>query len=78
MSNFSSPTVLSIGAVARHFGCAAWQVRRLFERDLLPAAPRIGRYRVVATSDLPLVQQALHQAGYLPGLPTTRPAPRLE
>ena len=57
---------LTIGAVARHFGCRTWQVRRLFERGLLPQAPRVGAYRVVAAGDLPAVEEALRQAGYLP------------
>jgi DNA-binding transcriptional MerR regulator len=55
----------TIGAVARHFGCHAWQVRRLFERGLLPEAPRVGAYRVIAAADLPRVEKALRQAGYL-------------
>lgn len=57
---------LTIGRVAEHFGCQKWQVRRLFERDLLPQAPRIGAYRVIAVSDLPCVEKTLRQAGYLP------------
>jgi DNA-binding transcriptional MerR regulator len=56
---------LTIGDVAKHFGCQAWQVRRLFERGLLPQAPRVGAYRVVAAADLPLVEAALRRAGYL-------------
>jgi hypothetical protein len=57
---------LTIGAAARHFGCRPWQIRRLFERELLPAAPRVGAYRVIAVEDLPKVEAALRQAGYLP------------
>ena len=57
---------LTIGAVAKHFGCPAWQVRRLFERGLLPQAPRVGAYRVIANNDLPVVGEALRRAGYLP------------
>jgi hypothetical protein len=57
--------VLSTSEVARHFGCRAWQVRRLFERGLLPPAQRIGRYRYVAVSDLQAVEGALARAGYI-------------
>jgi hypothetical protein len=46
-------TVLADGAVARRYGVGPWQVRRLFERGLLPPAPRIGAYRVIAGADLP-------------------------
>jgi DNA-binding transcriptional MerR regulator len=63
----SDPTALTIGDVARRFGCAAWMVRRLFERGLLPPAPRVGVYRVISAGDLPLVERALREAGYLPG-----------
>jgi hypothetical protein len=63
--SLSDPSFLTIGAIARHFGCATWQVRRLFERGLLPLAARVGQYRVVSTENLPAVQQALERAGYL-------------
>jgi DNA-binding transcriptional MerR regulator len=62
----NTTNVLTIGTVARRFGVPAWQVRRLFERGLLPPAVRVGAYRVVAEADLPRVEQALRQAGYLP------------
>jgi hypothetical protein len=52
--------------LARRYGCPAWRVRRLFERGLLPPAPRVGAYRVIAVGDLPLVEQALRAADYLP------------
>jgi hypothetical protein len=51
----TNPSVLTIGDLARKFNCPAWQVRRLFERGLLPPATRVGPYRVVAASDLPPV-----------------------
>lgn len=57
---------LTIGAVASRYGCCAWQVRRFFERNLLPPAARLGAYRVIAAADLPLVEKALREAGYLP------------
>jgi hypothetical protein len=66
-------TVMSTGELARHFGCAAWQVRRLYERGLLPPAQRIGRYRYVAVADLPAVGAALARAGYTPHHPTDNP-----
>jgi DNA-binding transcriptional MerR regulator len=65
VSTLTHPFV-TIGAAARRLGCPAWKVRRLFERGLLPPAPRIGAYRVIAEDDLPNVEQALRRAGYLP------------
>jgi DNA-binding transcriptional MerR regulator len=58
-------TPLTIGEVAGRFGVAAWQVRRLFERGILPPADRVGPYRVIEPADLPKVGAALRQAGYL-------------
>jgi hypothetical protein len=52
--------------VARHYGVEPWQVRRLFERGLLPEAHRVGAYRVIAVDDLPQVEAVLKAAGYLP------------
>jgi hypothetical protein len=57
---------LTVGAVAKHFGCCPWQVRRLFERRILPPATRMGAYRVVPSRDLPAIRRALQEAGYLP------------
>jgi hypothetical protein len=57
---------LTIGAVAKANGVAPWQVRRLFERGILPEPPRMGCYRVLLPEDLPRVREALRQAGYLP------------
>jgi hypothetical protein len=68
MESDMNDTVMSTGALARHFGCASWQVRRLFERGLLPPAQRVGQYRYVAAADLAAVEEALARAGY------TRPA----
>jgi DNA-binding transcriptional MerR regulator len=56
----------TLGAVARRYGVPVWQVRRLFERHLLPEPARIGNYRVVPSADLEKVEQALRDAGYLP------------
>jgi len=58
-------TYLTLGDVADRFGVRIWQVRRLFERELLPPASRIGMYRVIAERDLPKVEAALRKAGYL-------------
>jgi DNA-binding transcriptional MerR regulator len=60
----SQTRYLTVGTVARLYGCRAWQIRRLFERGLLPPAPRVGAYRVIAIDDLPAVEQALKRAGY--------------
>jgi DNA-binding transcriptional MerR regulator len=59
-------TPLTIGAVAQRYGVPSWQIRRLFERGFLPPAARVGTYRVISLSDLPRVEKALREAGYLP------------
>jgi hypothetical protein len=58
-------THLTIGAVAAHYGVPPWQVRRLYERQLLNEPQRAGRYRLIARGDLPRVGAALRRAGYL-------------
>jgi DNA-binding transcriptional MerR regulator len=64
--SFPETDIITLGVVARHYGCKPWQVRRLFERGLLPPARRVGAYRIVSTDELPRVEQALRDAGYLP------------
>ena len=63
----TTSSLLTLGPVARLYGCPTWKVRRLFERGLLPPAARVGLYRVVALEDLPTVEEALREAGYLQG-----------
>jgi hypothetical protein len=65
--NSSNCRLLTVGDAARRLGCRAWQVRRLFERGLLPPPPRVGAYRVIPVADLKWVEAALKQVGYLPG-----------
>jgi DNA-binding transcriptional MerR regulator len=60
------PRYYAIGAIARHFGCHAWQVRRAIERKILDEPSRVGAYRVFTVEDLPRVETALRMAGYLP------------
>lgn len=54
-----------LGDVATHFGAQSWQVARLFKRGLLPEPERLGRARVVREEDLPAIEAALRQTGYL-------------
>lgn len=62
------PQVLIVGEVARRLGVKPWQVRRVVERGLVPEPTRIGAYRAFAESDLPALDAALRQAGYLADL----------
>ncbi len=56
---------LSLADVARELSAPPWAVRKLFERELLPEPPRVGRLRVFYASDLPVIRRALVKAGYL-------------
>jgi hypothetical protein len=56
----------TLGDIARHHDRPVWMVRRVFERGLLPEPARIGGYRVVPLTDVPLVEAAMRRAGYLP------------
>src|SRR5262249_9149978 len=51
-----APEVMSIGAVAARCGVAAWQVRNLFRRSLLPEPPRGGPFRIFSETDLPAIE----------------------
>jgi hypothetical protein len=55
----------TIGQLAKRFGCQTWQVGRLFERRLLPEPMRIAGNRVIRADELPAVEQALEQCGYI-------------
>lgn len=59
------PLLLTMGDIARRFGCQPWQVRRIYERGILPPAERVGQNRVVRAEDVPSVEAALRSAGYL-------------
>jgi hypothetical protein len=63
---FTPPSHLSTGQVAAYFGLPPWMVARLFERHLLDEPPRLARQRMIPVADLPRIEQALKQAGYLP------------
>ena len=56
---------LTIGTVAERFGVEAWKVRKLYQAGDLPPAHRMGCYRVVLESQLPLIESALRARGYL-------------
>jgi DNA-binding transcriptional MerR regulator len=56
---------MTIGAVAEHFGCRPWQVRRLYESGRLPPAARVGAYRIIDPADLPRIETELLKAGYI-------------
>jgi hypothetical protein len=56
---------LTLGSVARRYGLSVWQVRRIYERGLMPPAARAGMYRIVTEGQLPAIEAALRQAGYL-------------
>jgi DNA-binding transcriptional MerR regulator len=61
-----SEIIYTVGQIAARYGVPAWKVRRLFERGLVPQATRVGAYRVVPASELPVIEEALRRAGYLP------------
>jgi len=59
--------VMTLGDVARELGIQLWQVRRLYERGLLPEPPRVAGARVVRREELAKIEAALKEAGYLAG-----------
>jgi DNA-binding transcriptional MerR regulator len=62
----TTPEPLSIGAIAKRYGVSTWKVRSLFLTGLLPEPRRFGPHRIFFTTDLPKIEAALRQRGYLP------------
>lgn len=59
------PPLLTMGQIARRYGCTQRNVRTLFLRGLLPEPARVGAYRVVPVEQLDQVEAALRKAGYI-------------
>jgi hypothetical protein len=60
----AQPIFLSATEAARQLRCPVWQIRKIFDRGLLPQPPRLGPYRVILPEDLPRIADALVRAGY--------------
>ncbi len=67
----SETAMLTLGDVARRYGLRTWKVRRLYEDGRLEEPGRLGIYRVVSVADLPRIERALIDAGYLCGQAAT-------
>lgn len=57
--------ILTLGEVADQLGCRLWQVRRLYERGLVPPAMRVRGMRVIYEEQMPAIKMELQKAGYL-------------
>lgn len=58
---------LALGDLAKRYpGLQVWQIRRLYERGILPEPPRIAGMRVIPVEDVLKTVVALRKAGYLP------------
>ena len=58
-------TQFTLGDIGRRYGLPIWKVRRVFERGFLPEPARVGAYRVLTEDDIPDLERALVQLGYL-------------
>ena len=58
--------LLTLGQVGDHYRIQGWKVARLFDRGILPPPRKVGVYRVVSRDQLPVIEEALRRAGYLP------------
>jgi DNA-binding transcriptional MerR regulator len=63
--NLATSPFLAAGDVARILGVPPWVIRRMFERGLLPEAPRFRTYRIFTEADVPRIRDALVRHGYL-------------
>ena len=66
------PDMMTTADVARLFcergyPLKPWQVRRIYESGrVAEPAVRMGAYRIIRPCDLPYLEAALREAGYLP------------
>ena len=65
---------MMIGQVARYFGEAAPVIRRIANKALGDNQQRVQHFRVFYSEDLPVLEQALREEGYLENW--TRPRPK--
>ena len=57
---------LTLGALAKRYpGLQVWQIRRLYERGILPEPPRVAGLRIIPIEDVAKTVAALQRAGYL-------------
>jgi hypothetical protein len=69
--------LLTLGAVAEHFGVQLWMVQKVYEQrarkgEPLPVRQRAGLMRLVGKSDLPKIKAALVEAGRIDPHGSTR------
>jgi hypothetical protein len=56
---------LTISEASLSIGIEPWQLRRLYNRQLVPEPARYGNNRVVKPDDLPGLRRAAKSVGYL-------------
>jgi hypothetical protein len=65
MDSVASKPFMTVTEAGARLGVPGWVVRRLFERKLLPEPQRAGERRIIIEEDLPVLEKALRQHGYL-------------
>jgi hypothetical protein len=56
---------LSVTTASLCLGIEPWMLRNLYNRGLIPPAPRLGHSRIIKPDDLPVLRKAAISAGYL-------------
>jgi len=57
--------VLTMSQVANQFRCQAWQIGKLIKRGKIPEPRRVGKIALFQPGDVPRIEKALREAGYL-------------
>lgn len=57
--------IVTMGQVADSLGCQTWKIRRLIERGKIPKPRRVGMIPIFDPKDVPQIEKALREAGYL-------------
>ena len=58
-------SILTFGQVAGHFGVYLWQLQYLARIGRFPSASRVGNTRTLTEDNLPAIERAIRDGGYL-------------
>jgi DNA-binding transcriptional MerR regulator len=55
---------MTIGEAARRLGVSNWQLREVYRKGLVPEPRRLGPFRAITPSDLPVLDAAIQKRGW--------------
>lgn len=58
-------TICSVGELAERYRVQSWRIARLFERGVVEEPPRVAGRRMIPSSLIPAIENALRAKGWL-------------